>query len=204
VRKVGQGWSDDPQRDATEASRYSEAALERDATHPHALTVSGLVKSYLYKDQESAIELYNRALTINPSAAPAWAWSTSAYAWRGDGNEAVRRSHRAIELSPFDPEMYLFTSMAAAAHAVAGLHDKAIELCRRSLRLNRMYTSSHRILTASLLLSGRKDDARKAAAELLRLEPNLTASGFLKRHPGSESAYAGTFAEALCAAGVPA
>jgi adenylate cyclase len=203
VRKVGQGWSDNPQHDASEANRYSQAALERDATHPHALTVSGLVRSYFYKDLESAIELHNRALTINPSAAPAWLWSTAAYAWRGDGAEAVERSHRAIELSPLDPQMYMFTSIAGTAHAVAGLYDKAVELCRRSLRLNRMFASSHRILTLSLSLSGHAQEAREAAAELLQLEPTLTASGFLRRYPGSESAHASTFAEALSAAGIP-
>ena len=203
VRKVGQGWSDNVDRDAIEATRYSEAALERDATNPHALTVSGLVTGYLYKDLESAIELHNRALTINPSAASAWLWSTSAYAWRGDGAEAVRRSHRAIELSPLDPQMYMFTSIAGTAHAVAGLYDKAIELCRRSLRLNRMFASTHRILTLSLSLSGREQDAREAAVELLKLEPTLTAAGFLRRYPGSKAAHARTFAEALSAAGVP-
>ena len=204
VRKVGQGWSENPQRDAIEANRYSQAALERDATNPHALTVSGLVVGYLYKDLDSAIELHNRALTINPSAASAWLWSTSAYAWRGDGTEAVRRSHRAIELSPLDPQMYMFTSIAGTAHAVAGLYDKAIELCRRSLRLNRMFASTHRILTLSLSLSGRSQEAREAATELLKVEPSLTASGFLARYPGSDSPHAKVFADALAAAGVPA
>jgi len=203
VRKVGQGWSDNPQRDAIEANRYAQAALERDATNPHALTVSGLVVGYLYKDPDSAIELLNRALTINPSAAPAWLWSTSAYAWRDDGAEAVQRSHRAIELSPLDPQMYMFTSIAGTAYAVAGLYDKAIELCRRSLRLNRMFASTHRTLTLSLSLSGRGQEARDAGIELLKLEPSLTVSGFLKRYPGSESAHAKVFAQALSAAGIP-
>jgi hypothetical protein len=99
--------------------------------------------------------------------------------------------------------MYLFTSIAGTAHAVAGLYDKAIELCRRSMRLNRMFASSHRILTLSLSLSGREDEAREAAAELLKVEPGLTASGFLKRYPGSESAHAKVFAQALSAAGIP-
>jgi len=203
VRKVGQGWSDNPQRDAIEANRYSQAALERDATNAHALTVSGLVVGYLYKDLESAIELHNRALTINPSAASAWLWSTSAYAWRDDGAEAVQRSHRAIELSPLDPQMYMFTSIAGTAYAVAGLYDKAIELCRRSLRLNRMFASTHRTLTLSLSLSGREQEAGDAGIELLKLEPSLTVSGFLKRYPGSESAHAKVFAQALSAAGIP-
>lgn len=202
VRRVGQGWSDDPVRDTVEANRYSQSALDKDPTHPHALTVFGLVVGYLNKDLESAIELHNRALTINPSAASAWLWSTSAYAWLGDGGEAVRRSSRAIELSPFDPQMYMFTSIAGTAHAVAGLYDKAIELCRRSLRLNRMFASTHRILTLSLWLSGREQEAREAAAQLLKVEPTLTASGFLKRYPGSASAHAKVFAEALSAAGV--
>lgn len=203
VRRIGQGWSDNPQRDTIEANRYAEAALQRDPTDAQALTVSGLVVGYLNKDLESAVDLHNRALTINPSSASAWLWSTSAYAWLGDGSEAVQRSHRAIELSPFDPQMYMFTSIAGTAHAVAGMYDKAIELCRRSLRLNRMFASTHRILTLSLWLSGREREAREAAQELLKLEPNLTAARFLRRFPGSDSPQARVFAEALSAAGIP-
>jgi len=203
VRRVGQGWSDDPSRDTIEANRYSEGALQRDPTDPQALTVSGLVAGYLNKDLESAIDLHNRALTINPSACSAWLWSTSAYAWLGEGGEAVRRSNRAIELSPLDPQMYMFTSIAGTAHAVAGIYDKAIEFCKRSLRLNRMFASTHRIMTLSLSLAGRESEAREAANELLKLEPGLTASGFLRRYPGSDSAHAKVFAEGLAAAGIP-
>jgi adenylate cyclase len=203
VRRVGQGWSDDPKRDTAEANRYSEAALQRDPTDPLALTVSGLVMGYLNKDLDSAISQYDRALTINPSASSAWVWSTSAYAWLGQGEEAVRRSHRAIELSPFDPLMYTFTSIAGTAHAVAGQYDKAIEFCRRSLRQNRLFASTHRILAISLALSGRAEEARAAAAELLKLEPTLTVAGFRQRYPGSGSPQAKIFADALSIAGVP-
>jgi adenylate cyclase len=203
VRKVGQGWSDDRAQDSAQATRYAEQARQRDENDPLALTVSGLVAAYLNKDLDGAISLYNRALTINPSAASAWVWSTSAYAWRGDGEEAVKRSRRAIELSPFDPLMYMFTSIAGTAHAVAGQYDEAIVLCRQSLRQNRMFASTHRILTLSLALSGKHDEARAAAGELLKLEPNLTVSGFMQRYPGNASPHAQQFAEALALAGVP-
>ena len=66
-----------------------------------------------------------------------------------------------------------------------------------------MFASSHRILTLSLALAGRHAEAREAAVELLRLEPGLTVSGFLRRYPGSESAHARTFGQALLSAGVP-
>lgn len=203
VRRVGQGWTENRTDDAAQASRLAGTALQLGDSDPLALTVSGLVAAYLNKDLEAAIQLYNRALTINPSAASAWVWSTSAYAWLGDGEEAVQRSGRAIEVSPFDPQMYTFTSIAGTAHAVAGQYDKAIEMCRRSLRQNRMFASTHRMLTISLALAGRTEEARAAAAELLKLEPNLTVAHFRERYPGSASPQAARFAEALAAAGVP-
>jgi TolB-like protein/class 3 adenylate cyclase len=203
VLRVGQGWSPDRTQDIADANRHANAALERDDTDPWALAVHGLVSGYLNKDLDRAIVCFDRALAINPSAASAWAWSTAAYAWLGRGEEAVARSHRAIELSPLDPHMYLFTSLAGMAHAVAGQYDKAIELCRQSLRENRMYMATHRLLAIALVLSGRTDEARLVAGDLLALEPTLTVTGFGQRYPGSASAHAELFYEALASAGIP-
>jgi adenylate cyclase len=203
VLRVGQGWSPDRDKDRSEANRRAEAALERDENDPWAIAVHGLVAGYLNKDLETAIVSFDRALTINPSAASAWAWSTVAHAWAGRAEEAVARSNRAIELSPLDPHMYIFTSLAGTAHVVAGQYDKAIELCRRSLRENRMYSSTHRILAIALALSGRIDEARRAGADLMALEPAATVSGFRQRYPGSVGAQTEIFCEALATAGVP-
>lgn len=203
VLRVGQGLSSNTADDAMEANRYAELALERDSTDSWALSVSGLVTGYLNKDLDTAISRYDKALTINPSCAPAWVWSTAAHAWIGKSKDAVDRSHRAIELSPFDPHMYTFTSLAGTAYAVDGQYEKAIDFCHRSLRENRMYTATHRLLVISLALSGRVDEARSAAQELMQLEPSLTASGWLRRYPGNKSAHAEIFSMALTEAGIP-
>ena len=203
VRRVGQGWSDDPVRDTAEARRLAAAAVELDENDPLALTVCGLVSAYLDKDLESAITQFDKALTINPSEPSAWLWSTSTNAWLGDGAEATRRSERAIELSPFDPRMYLFTSIAGTAHVVAGDYEKAVDFCRRSMRLNRMFASTHRILAISLALAGDLNAARAAGTELLQLEPTLTVERFRARYPGNRHEHVGRFCEALEKAGVP-
>ena len=203
VLRVGQGWSADPAHDAVEANRYAESALEKDDLDPLALSVSGLVSAYLNKDLETAIARYDTALAINPSSAPAWVWSTSAYAWLGQGEEAVKRAPRAIELSPFDPHRYYFNSNAGIAHAVAGQYEQAIEFCRRSLRENRMFISAHRVLTISLALAGRLEEAKRAREELMKLEPNLTVGGWRSRYPGNASEHTERFCEALAMAGVP-
>jgi class 3 adenylate cyclase/TolB-like protein len=70
VRRVGQGWSPDAKQDSVDAKRHAEAALEIDHNDPWALSVYGVVAAYLLKDLETAIARYDRALAINPSAAP--------------------------------------------------------------------------------------------------------------------------------------
>ena len=160
----------------------------------------GLIAAYLDKDLDTALERYERALTVNPSAVSAWAWSASANAWLGNGAKAVGLIQRAIELSPLDPHMYSFASIAGAAEASCGNYDAAIKWARRSLRENRMFTSSHRVLTIALTLSGQVEEGRAAATELMALEPGLTVGGFRKRYPGSESAHVEKFCEALAAA----
>ena len=99
--------------------------------------------------------------------------------------------------------MYVFTCIAGTAHAEAGLHEKAIEFCQRSLRENKMYTATHKILTVSLALSGHIVEARQAAGELLKLEPYLTVRDFQKRYPGNSNSSVTVFCEALAAAGIP-
>jgi len=203
VLRVGQGWSTDRKSDEIEANRHVEDAMARDETDPWVISVHGLVAAYLHHDLEKAIDCYDRALSINRSAASAWVWSTSALAWLGRGEDAVERSQRAIELSPFDPHRYYFNSIAGTAYAVAGNYEQAIEFCQRALRENRMFFSAHRILTISLALAGRLEDARRASEELMRLEPNLTVRGWRSRYPGSASEHTERFAEALGMAGIP-
>jgi len=203
LRSVAQGWSSDAQNDSVEAKRHAEIALEVDYNDAWAWSVYGHVAAYLFKDLETAIDRYDRALALNPSAAPAWAWSTSAHAWLGRGDDAMKRAPMAIELSPIDPNMYIFTCHAGSAYAAAGQYDQAIEFLRRSVRENRLFTASHKLLAISLALSGRMEEARCAATELLSVEPAFTVSLFQQRYPGRDAPYAAQFYEALRAAGIP-
>lgn len=203
VLRVGQGWSTDLKKDEAKANRHAEDAIDRDSTDSLALSVHGLVAAYLDKDLETAIARYDRALAINPSAASVWVWRSSALAWLGRGKEAVERSQRAIELSPFDPHRYYFNSIAGTAHAVDEQYEQAIEFCQRALRENRMFISAHRVLTISLALAGRLEEAKRSGEEVMKLEPNLTVSGWRSRYPGNASEHTVRFCEALAMAGVP-
>jgi TolB-like protein len=200
---IGQGWSGDVVGDTREAHRHADAAIACDPNNAYAIAVWGFAHAYLQKDVDLALANYDRALTVNPSAVWAWAWSASANAWRGDGPKAVELIHRAIDLSPFDPHMYNFASIACNAYAVAGDYDSAIEWGRRSMRENRLFSGTHKLLTIALALAGREKEAQEAASELLQREPQITVREFRSRHPGSIGPHIARFCEALAMAGVP-
>jgi len=55
----------------------------------------------------------------------------------------------------------------------------------------------------ALMLAGRAHEAHASARRLLDLEPDLTVSGFRRRYPGSASAHADLFCDALARSGIP-
>jgi TolB-like protein/DNA-binding SARP family transcriptional activator len=203
VLRVGQGWSPDPADDATQADNFARAAIECNSMEPMALAVHGHVASYLYKDFDLAFRRFETALRINANAALAWLWSAAAHAWMGNGSRAIEEINKAMALSPYDPLMYAYSSVAGMAYLADGQYERAIECNLRSLRENRTYTSAYRLLAIALVLASREDEARALARRLLELEPGLTVAGFRRRHPGSASPHADLFCDALARAGIP-
>jgi TolB-like protein/DNA-binding SARP family transcriptional activator len=204
VLRVGQGWSPDPAIDAARADDFARSAIELDSRGPMGFAVHGHVASYLNKDFDLASRSFETALSIDANAALAWLWSAATQVWMGnDVSRAIEEINKAIALSPYDPLMYAFSSIASIAYLSAGQYERAIECALRSLRENRTYTASHRLLVIALALSGREAEAGASVQRLLELEPGLTVAGFRRRYPGSGSPHADLFCDALAEAGVP-
>ena len=72
------------------------------------LTIAGHVRAFLHRRLREAIALHERALSLNPNLAMAWALSAIAYAYMGDPEEAERRNNRYKKLSPLDPHAFFF------------------------------------------------------------------------------------------------
>jgi TolB-like protein/DNA-binding SARP family transcriptional activator len=203
VLRVGQGWSCNPEEDTRKAKEFARLAVDADGLEPMALAVQGHIDSYLHKKFDAAFRGFEAALRINPNAAPAWLWSAAANAWIGKGACAVEQVNRAISLSPYDPLIYAYSMIASIAYLVDGQTDRAIECAIRSISENGTYTSAHRILVIALEIAGRHSDAELAAYDLKKLEPSLTVERFRRRYPGSDSAHAAVFCDALAKAGIP-
>ena len=81
---VGQDWADDPAAAMEEAGQHAERAVVLDPYDARGLTIAGHVRAFLHRRLHEAIALHERALSLNPNLAMAWALSAIAYAYIGD------------------------------------------------------------------------------------------------------------------------
>jgi TolB-like protein/class 3 adenylate cyclase/Tfp pilus assembly protein PilF len=202
MRWIGQGWSDDEMADRRKAANAARLAIERDRNDAIGLAIYGHVQSYLLKDYTAATDYFNRALTVGPSCAWAWGYSSLTCGYLGDYETAVARAERAVRLSPLGPDAFWLEHYLSQAYYLSGRYEDAVGWGRMSTAHAGANTSNLRSLIASLVAIGEMDEARTVAQRLLRLVPTFRLLPFLARTP-LRGAVRDLFAERLRIAGVP-
>ena len=96
---------------------------------------------------------------------------------------------KAIALSPCDPQLALWYYQLAITCIHLQRDNEAVEWARRGVEVNPNLRYPYRVLAASLALSGRVDEAKQVAAEMLRRYPRETVSAFLTREPWPDPIY---------------
>ena len=197
-----QGWSDDPAGDGKKAWSWANRALDIDPESSLALTMAGAARRTIGRDLDGAQHYFDRALEHNPNEPLAWLFKGTIHGLRGESDQALASSERALALSPLDPMRSYFESLSATAATGAGQHERAIELARSAVRGNINHGSSYRTMAISQSMLGRVDEARVTVARLLEVEPESTVEKFVIRSGGA-SPMVLRYAEALEAAGLP-
>ena len=199
-----EGTSADPRADHMEAERLSRLALTFDRFDPLALSLCGHIRSWLFHDYDHAIELFDRALAANPSAAIAWLRSSATFAYIGETREARRRVEIGLRLSPYDAHVFFSYGLAGLAAYAGGDYAEAASWGRRAMTLNPRFVGNLRFLAASLAASGQFKEAREVGRALLRVNPTFSARQFAAGHAFKDADKRRLFGEHLVLAGLPA
>jgi adenylate cyclase len=149
----------------------------------------GYVLKRLRKDLNQALAAFERAIAIDPNLAVAHNYVGQIKVFLGRANEAAGHTLKAIQLSPRDPQLAEWYYQLAITYIHQQRFDEAVEWARRGVQVNPNLRYPYRVLAAALALSGRVDEARMVAAEMLRRYPKETIGTFLTREPWTDPIY---------------
>jgi adenylate cyclase len=176
LRNARNGWAPDPKSEIAEGFRLLRLALSFDGNATLALSMLGRATAAYSGDFDTAKEMVDRAVALNPNSYRAWEERGWTYLTAGQPEEAIRSFERRIRLSPFDP--LLFATFAGMSVALISLRrfDQAVSTARKAVRQNPLFPFTYRCLASALAHLGREAEAREAVARLLELEPDFRIS----------------------------
>jgi len=120
-----------------------------------------------------------RALAIDRNLAPAHAMIGLAKFRIGCGEETQAHVEEALRLSPRDPFVAAWLSIAGDAKLFLGRDEEAVSLFGRAISLNRNNPYTHFLLAAALANLGRIAEAKDAVQAGLGLNPDFTMGRYL-------------------------
>jgi len=175
------GYAADPQFERKEAVRLLRLALSLDDSDPDTLAWACLISAFLVGDCESAIEMADRAVALNPNSFLTWSSRGHVYRIAGLPEEALGNFERAIRVSPVDPRLHLMLVGMGYAFIELRRFDEAIVAGKKAQRHNSSFSPAYRCLASAFTHLGRDAEAREAAARLLEVDPSFTISGWIAR-----------------------
>jgi tetratricopeptide (TPR) repeat protein len=119
----------------------------------------------------------------------------------GEYDVAIPLFEEAIRLNPKPPTTYL--RFYGIAFRDSGRYDEAIVQAQKATKQEPKDLIAWILLTSSLSLAGRNQEAREAAKEVLRIRPKFSVALFEKRSPQKDPAVVKRYCDALRKAGLP-
>jgi tetratricopeptide (TPR) repeat protein len=198
-----QGWLAPEQRQPEEAVRLARRALDIGRDDPDCLWMAAFTLMFVNGEHATAASIVDRALSLNPNSAQAWATCGWIHAFSGRAGPGIEAFERAIRLSPRDPLAFIFRGGLAFAHMIAGRYEEGLAHARQGLIEQPRSIALLRIKAGLCGLAGRIEEGREAIERLLELYPGMTmdymksASIYIQPEPRA------IYAEGLRKAGLP-
>ena len=193
----------DRQKEVTETARLARQAVQLGKDDAVVLSMAGHALAAVLHEFDAGQLFIDRALALNPNLARAWSSSGWLRIWMGDPDTAIRHFAQFKRFSPVPPMPRTLVGIAFA-HFFAGRYDEATAWAEKAFWERPNILATLRIAAASNALAGRVEEARKAIARALELDPEMRASnlegriGWFRR-PEDFAKYA----DALRKAGLP-
>ncbi len=176
----------------------AQSAVELDGNLAESHATLGFILRWQYRLNEGIAE-FERAFALNPNLADGRFGNMLNH--QGRAPEAIEFMKRIMRLDPFHPAVYF--QYLGNAYYLTGKYETALELIRTGASRMAGYRPVFVWLAAAAAQSGRDDEARQAAADVLRLQPDFTIAKWLQLLRLARQEDADRLAEGLRKAGLP-
>jgi adenylate cyclase len=175
------GTSKSPKQSLAKAIELAQKAIALDDTYAEAYSALGFLYS-MAEQHDKAVATAEHGVALNPNSADAHMLLGHTLRFAGRDEEAIPEYKIAIRLNPIPPNNYLFG--IAKSYAKTGQYEEAITWGKKAVLQKPNSFLAHIILTEIYGISGRDEEARTQAAEVLRIQPKFTLEKWAKRIKG--------------------
>jgi adenylate cyclase len=180
---------------------YANTAIALAGDDPQVLSKCSHPLAYVCKEYDRGAALVERAVTLNPNTA---AWSSRGWIalMRSEPQTALESFETMLRLSPVDPmRPFLFSGMAFAQFLL-GQYDDGRRTAGEIMQLF-PHVQSFGSYIVNSVGAGAILDAKQAAKQLLKFDPNFHVSNACDIFPTRSQEMRTKIDEALRAAGLP-
>jgi adenylate cyclase len=164
-----------PKESIAKAIELTKEALAMDDSLASARSRLGVLYSWSGRYDEGIAEA-ERGVELDPNSGTANYFLAVVLRYAGRSKEAIPVMRRALRLEPIPPDIYV--QNLALVYFQAGDCKEALAVCRKGLQRERDSLNSHAIRAAVFGFCGMEGEARKEAAEVLRINPKFTVESY--------------------------
>ena len=135
---------------------------------------------------EEAVNHLSKSVDLNPNFALGHAGLGYAFACGGQPERGLQCLEQAARLSPLDPFLAMYAPVVRYMALFAlGQYEETVRVCRSVAARHPHHAGARRLMTVSLGLLGRTDEAKESLAHAVTLQPDLSSD-----HVANDTVYA--------------
>jgi adenylate cyclase len=174
------GTTESPDQSLTQAFEFAQKAISLDDSNAAAHGTLGQVY-VMQRQYNKAIAECERAVSLDPNSAENIFRLGFVLNYAARAEEAISYLQNAIRLNPLPTATYFV--ILAISYRDSGQYEKAIETCKKALQREPNTQFAYIHMAISYIRLGREEEARAAAAEILRINPKFSLERYAKILP---------------------
>jgi len=177
---VWYGTTESPDQSLARAFELAQKAISLDDSNAAAYSVLGQI--YMMKKQyDKATAECERAVSLDPNSADNFLRLGMVLNYADRAEKAIPYLQKAIRLNPL-PSAHYFIQLAVS-YRDSGQYEKAIEASKKALQREPNTHFPYIHMAISYIRLGLEEEARAAAAEILRINPKFSLEHYAKILP---------------------